>query len=380
MNLSEKTGLIASEATEWVSGNGVDILIALGAGILIALALLALRGFGHKLIRDRGHGINWRIIAGRVLAKTTLFFIVTCAADLVAEHAATPPFLLRTINILFVVAAAFQAAIWGRELILGLVEHRVGPEDEKTTLGSAVGIIRLLVTVALFAIAIILILSNVGVDVTGLVAGLGIGGIAIGLAAQGIFKDLFAALSIIFDKPFRRGDGVKVDQVTGTVEQIGLKSTRIRSLSGEQVVVSNANLLEKELHNYANLEHRRIALPFGIVYQTQPELCARVPEIVGGVVAAHARTTLVRCGLTGFGASSLDYELQFDVHSADYEEVFATRHAICVALLAAFDAAGVAFAYPTQTSFTAAPDGSFVLPYPPAGARTEEKHTSRDGI
>src|SRR3546814_7967353 len=123
------------------------------------------------------------------------------------------------------------------------MQHRVGTEDESSTRGSAIGIIRLLVTIALFAIAIILILDNLGVNVTGLIAGLGIGGIAIGLAAQGIFSDLFAALSIIFDRPFRRGDEITFDQTNGTVEPIGLKTTRIRPLGGEEVVKSNANLL-----------------------------------------------------------------------------------------------------------------------------------------
>jgi small-conductance mechanosensitive channel len=262
-----------------------------------------------------------------------------------------------------VIAAALQAAIWARELILGFIEHRVGHGEDHSTLGSAVGIIRLLVTVALFAIAIILILDNLGVNVTGLVAGLGIGGIAIGLAAQGIFSDLFAALSIIFDKPFRKGDGIKVDQLQGTVEQIGLKTTRIRSLSGEQIVVSNAKLLDLQLHNFTNLEHRRFMLMLGLVYQTTPEVCASVPEMMRGIVEGHEKTTLVRCGMTTFGPSSLDFELQFDVHSNDYEYCFAVRSAICLEILRAFNEAGIQFAYPTQTTFTAAPDGTLVMPY-----------------
>jgi small-conductance mechanosensitive channel len=364
-NLSEKSVRIASEASAWLTGNSVDILIAAAAGAVIALLLLGIRGFGHRLIHDRsGAGIKWRTLVGRVLARTTIFFIVMCSAQLVAEHAATPAALLRPINVLFVVAAAFQAAIWARELILGLVQHKVGEEDSHSTLGSAIGIIRLLVTVALFAIAIILILDNIGVNVTGLVAGLGIGGIAIGLAAQGIFSDLFAALSIIFDKPFRKGDGIKVDQLQGTVEEIGLKTTRIRSLSGEEIIISNAKLLDLQLHNFSNLEHRRFTLMLGVVYQTPPEVCARIPEIVKAIVEAHPPASLVRCGMAGFGASSLDFELQFDVHTSDYELAFATRAAICLEILATFSRERIEFAYPTQTTFTAAPDGTLVMPYP----------------
>jgi small-conductance mechanosensitive channel len=363
-NLSEKSARLAGEASAWLSGNIVDILIAAGIAGLIALLLVGVRSFGHRLIAGRSDGIDWRTIMGRVLSRTTLFFIVMCSVALVAEHAETPPTLMRVINVLFVIAASIQAAIWARELILGLIQHKVGEDETHSTLGSAIGIIRLLVTVALFAIALILILSNLGVNVTGLVAGLGIGGIAIGLAAQGIFSDLFAALAIIFDKPFRRGDGIRVDQLNGTVEHIGLKTTRIRSLEGEEVVISNTNLLNKQIHNFSNLGRRRFVLRFGLVYQTSPEQLARVPDIVRTAIEAHEHASVVRCGMTAFGASSLDFEVQFDVASSNYEFAFATRSAVCMEILSAFASDGISFAYPTQTSFTAAPDGTFIMPYP----------------
>jgi small-conductance mechanosensitive channel len=363
-NLTGKSVRLASEASTWVSGNIVDILIAAAFAVAIALVLIGLRAFGHRLVSSGTDGIDWRTVIGRVLSKTTMFFIVMCALELVAEHAATPPSVLRAINILFVIAAAFQAAIWGRELILGLVQHKVGDEDAHSTLGSAIGIIRLLVTVALFAIALIVILDNLGVNVTGLVAGLGIGGIAIGLAAQGIFSDLFAALSIIFDRPFRRGDGIRFDQLSGSVEQIGLKTTRIRSLDGEEVVISNTNLLSKQIHNFERLEHRRFVLRFGVVYQTEADVLEAIPGIAREIVTSHEHTSFVRCGMTAFGASSLDFELQFDVHTTDYEVAFATRSAVCIELLRRFADQGIEFAYPTTVNFTAAPDGTLVDPFP----------------
>jgi small-conductance mechanosensitive channel len=362
-NLSQKSTALFTEASNWLTGNSVDIVIAAGIGIVIALLLLAVRSLGCKMIGRAKGDPHWPIIFARVLARTNLFFIIMASAELVAEHAATPPSFLRLIHILFVISAAFQAAVWARELVIGYVEHRVGADEAHSTLGSAVGIIRLLVTVALFAIAIVLILDNVGVNVTGLVAGLGIGGIAIGLAAQGIFSDLFAALSIIFDKPFRRGDTIRIDGAQGHVENIGLKTTRIRSITGEQIVVSNAKLLEQRIHNFAELEHRRFAVTFGLVYQTPPDTLTAVPAIVREAVEAQDKTSFIRCGLTGFGASSLDFELHFDVHTSDYEIAFATRHAICVEMARRFREAGIAFAYPTQTSFTAAPDGTLVMPY-----------------
>jgi small-conductance mechanosensitive channel len=364
MNLFEKSRSLAAEASGWLAGNIVDILIAAAIGIAIALLLLGVRRFGRRLAGAR-EGISWQTIGGRVLAKTTFFFIVMCAAELVAEHAETPPTLLRVINILFVIAASLQGAIWARELILGMVEHKVGAtEASHSTLGSAIGIIRLLVTVALFAIALILILDNLGVNVTGLVAGLGIGGIAIGLAAQGIFKDLFSALAIIFDRPFRRGDTITFEQTTGTVEQIGLKSTRVRSLSGEEVVISNDKLLSTKIQNWAQLQRRRAAMTLALIYQTPPEMLARLPGEVRAIIEAEAHVTFDRAHVATFSASSIDLELVFFVESPDYPLFMDIKQRIMLAILQRFGQLGIAFAYPTQTSFTAAPDGSHVMPYP----------------
>ena len=363
-NLSEKTVELAAQTSDWVSSNALDILIATAIGIGIALLMVAIRSLGCRLVR-RGEDIGgWRSLFARVIAKTSIFFIIMCSAELVAEHADTPPALLGAINFLFVIAAAFQAAIWARELILGFIQHRAGVEDPQGTLGSAFGIIRLLVTVTLFAIAIILILDNLGVNVTGLVAGLGIGGIAIGLAAQGIFSDLFAALSIIFDKPFRRGDTISFDTTTGTVEQIGLKSTRIRSLGGEEVVISNANLLNTRIQNWALLQRRRVAMPISLVYQTPPDVLAALGGELEKIVGAQERASFDRAHVATFAASSIDVELVFFVESAEYAAFMDAKQGIMLGILRRFAELGIEFAYPTQTTFTAAPDGRLVMPYP----------------
>jgi small-conductance mechanosensitive channel len=367
-NLSEKSSALASEAARWISHNAVDVVIAAVIGTLIALALVGVRSLAVRTVRKKAAADNphWPIIFARAVARTNIFFIVMCAAELVAEHAETPPEILRVVNILFVVAAALQAAIWLRELILGYIQHRAGMDDEQSTLSSAIGIIRLLVTVALFAIAIILILDNLGVNVTGLIAGLGIGGIAIGLAAQGIFSDLFAALSIIFDRPFRRGQTITFGNppTTGTVERIGLKSTRIRSLNGEEVVISNAKLLDLQVQNWALLHKRRGVMLFGVSYQTPPETIARIPEELKALAEAQPLTTFDRAHAIGFGPSSIDFEFIFHVDSADIVHFMAARQAIMIGMMQRFRELGVAFAAPRQVSFTAAPDGTLVMPYP----------------
>ena len=218
---------------------------------------------------------------------------------------------------------------------------------------------------ALFAIAIILILDNLGVNVTGLVAGLGIGGIAIGLAAQGIFSDLFAALSIIFDKPFRKGDVISFGSppTTGIVEHIGLKSTRVRSLGGEEVVMANTKLLEQQLQNWTLLRQRRAVMNFGLVYQTPADLLASIPLELKEIVEAQPLASFDRCHAFQFGASSIDFELVFHVDSNDMNDFMAVRQAVMLGMIRRFAEIKAEFAYPTQTTFTAAPDGTFVMPY-----------------
>jgi small-conductance mechanosensitive channel len=373
--LDNQAGQIWADTTGWLSSHSLQIVLGLGAGAIIVALLLGLKWIGLRICRTDPTHLHWRTVVGRVLARTRLWFMVAVAARLVMGYSQAPEMVATTIAAFFTIAATLQVALWVRELVLGVIEHRAGVLDESSGLGSAIGIIRLLVTIAIFAIALIVVLDNLGVNVTGLVAGLGIGGIAIGLAAQGIFADLFSALSILFDKPFRRGDSIRWDTTSGTVEQIGLKSTRVRALTGEEVVISNTNLLGKELHNMARLNRRRILQQFGIVYQTAPDTCARIPAVVREVVDGCETCSFLRCGMTAYGASSLDFAFEFDVNSEDWQKVFDARSQVLIALLKRFNEEGIEFAYPTQTSFTAAPDGTLIMPYPPPSEETDTKAT-----
>jgi small-conductance mechanosensitive channel len=268
-----------------------------------------------------------------------------------------------------------QAAVWVREIILGAIEHRTQSEHYSgEALLSAMGLIRLLVTFVVFAVAIVVVLDNLGVNVTGLVAGLGVGGIAIGLAAQGIFADLFAALAIIFDRPFRRGDSISYDTASGSVEAIGLKSTRIRGIDGEERVISNKNLLNKEILNNTQRNHRRAKFIIGVTYSTPPEVCSQIPAMLKEVVEANDKI-FVRAGFTGFGASSLDFEVQFDSDGPDYANFYNGRTAVGIAILKRFNDEKIEIAFPTQVNMMAAPDGSVVMPYPEIGASREPAAT-----
>ena len=348
---------------DWLVANRANFPIGLAVAAAIVAVMLGLRWVGSRLVLGDPHCSRWRGVIGRVLEKTSIFFMVAAALDIVATYAAVPARLERLIDILFTVAFAFQGAIWARELMLGVISRKAGEDPAETAIGNAVGVIRVLVSVTLFALAIIVILDNLGVNVTALVAGLGIGGIAIGLAAQGIFSDLFAALSILFDKPFKRGDVIQFDQTTGTVERIGLKTTRLRSVNGELVVMANTKLLEREIRNFQGGRTRRCQLPFGLVYRTSPDELEKVTSLAKGAVESRKGCTFVRCAILGFGPSSIDFELLFDSRNTDANKVAGDRTAVALAVLRTFAEHELEFAYPTQTTFTAAPDGTMIMPY-----------------
>ena len=328
----------------WLRHDSLEALIAIGVGVALFLALRALRSMGCRLLERGNEPAAWRSVTARVARKTHSFFLMAFSAEVVAKFAAAPGALLNAINFLFTVAFVLQGAIWLRELILVLVAHRAersGPDQ--STLANAMGVIRILVNIAVWAIALILVLDNLGVNVTALVAGLGIGGIAIGLAAQGIFSDLFAALAIIFDRPFRRGDTIQYGTTVGTVEAIGLKTTRLRALSGEQVVMANTKLLEQEVRNLRLIEERRVLLTLPLAPNTESKKLARVPDLLRSIVEAQANTRFGHAVIVNITGNSVDVELIFHVTTPDGEEMVNIRHAVLVEATRALHEAGIAF-------------------------------------
>lgn len=353
----------STHALDWLSANADALLLGSLVSALLVLTMLGLRWLGHRIARVDPHCLTWKGVIGRVLSKTSLLFMILVAIDIVARYADMPARPERLLRILAIVAVALQAAVWARELALGVIHRSVGDEPGGTTLGNAYSVIRVLVSVALFGIALVVILDNVGVNVTALIAGLGVGGIAIGLAAQGIFSDLFAALAILFDRPFRRGDTIRFDQTIGTVERIGLKTTRLRSPAGEMVVMANTKLLEREIHNLAEAQMRRVVVSFGLGLRTPPDRLPALAGIARSAVAAAGGCRFVRCVLTGLGTSSLDHELVYDDGSLDPDANAAHKADILTALLLGIAHEGLLLATPTQTAFSALPDGRLVPPY-----------------
>lgn len=216
---------------------------------------------------------------------------------------------------------------------------------------TAAEMISLIATIVMWALGILFVLSNLGFEVTSLLAGLGIGGIAVAFALQGVLSDLFASFSIYFDKPFRIGDFIVIGTDSGTVEKIGIKTTRIRTLQGEELVVSNAELTTARVQNFKKMQERRIVTQFGVTYETHQEHVKEIPGIVKRVFEALDGGRLDRVHFTTFGDSALIYEVVYYVESSDYTEFLGIQQAFNFDLMERFAEIGIDFAYPTQTIY-----------------------------
>lgn len=355
-DLRSQAGEFYDATLIWFATHWLQILIAIGAGVALFIVLHFVKGLGKRLCaRDTSH-TGWGTVFGRALSKTNNYFIALAAAQIVvsvAQFAQAPAGVVAVVHFLFTIFVVFQGAVWAREIVIGAIEHRTSAQDyHGEALVNAMGLIRLLVTFILFAVALVLVLGNLGVNVTGLVAGLGVGGIAIGLAAQSIFADLFAAIAIIFDRPFKKGDAITFDKSAGTVESIGMRSTRIRGTAGEARIIGNKKLLDNEIVNNTQREFRRVIFTLGVIQTTPCDTLERLPHLLKDIVEDHG-AKFVRAGFVTFGAQSYDFELQFDTLSAAFQDMFDLRHSIGIAIIKRFNDDGIVLAYPTQVGLTA---------------------------
>lgn len=263
---------------------------------------------------------------------------------------------LRTLARLTLIA---QLASWAGGMIQ-LAWRRYGRSRIETDRAAitTVSAFRVASLVALWTLAVLVAVDNLGFDVTALVAGLGIGGVAIALATQSILGDLFASLSIVIDKPFVVGDFIRVGDDLGAVERIGLKTTRVRSLSGEELIFGNADLLQSRIRNYRRMDERRVLFRIGVVYQTSAATLREIPALVRSIIEAQPSTRFDRAHFAEFGASEYVFEFVYFVLSPDYNLYMDVQQNINHEIVAAFEERAIEFAYPTRTVFLANPSAA----------------------
>lgn len=253
-------------------------------------------------------------------------------------------------NALVVILVFYAVRMFSSFVRLSLETFIKSKEDGEEKLKQLGGIM-LIANALLWGLGLLFIFNNFGYDVTAVVAGLGIGGIAIALAAQNILGDLFNYFVIFFDQPFEIGDFITVDDKKGTVEYIGIKTTRLKSITGEQLVFSNSDLTNSRIHNFKRMQRRRILFALGVIYQTTPQQLEKIPTILKSIIETKEGVTFDRAHFQKFGASSLDYEIVYFVETSEYNQYMDLQQKINMEIFHAFAAEGIEFAYPTQTLF-----------------------------
>lgn len=249
-----------------------------------------------------------------------------------------------------IIALLIQAALWGNQLISFFLTHfvRRRAEDEAAA-QTAYTAFNFILRLVLWTLIVLLVLDNIpGVKITSLITGLGISGVAVALAVQNILGDLFSSLSIVLDKPFVIGDFIVVDNFQGTVEHIGLKSTRVRSLSGEELVFSNSDLLEARIRNFKKMRERRVVFQIGVTYETPVDKLTQIPDMLEQAVIGHMQVRFDRAHFKEFGDFALGFEVVYYMLVPDYNVFMDTQQSINLEIFRRFNQEGIEFAYPTQ--------------------------------
>jgi small-conductance mechanosensitive channel len=326
--------------------------IALGIFLVTFTILPLLKGAisAHRRRRTDLNAVHFTDLAAELVARTSRLFLFGVAVWLAARDLSLPPKAERALTIATVLLFWMQAARWTMSAVRYAIDARrrrsAGPD---TLLKSSMEVILFAAGILIWGIAALLALDNLGVEIKPLLAGLGIGGIALALAVQAVLGDLLASLSIALDKPFGLGDALTVDDVQGTVEHIGVKSTRLRSVNGEQIILSNADILKSRVRNFGRLRERRSLFRLDVHYETPVPALAAVPRVVREIIEATPETRFERCHLLSCGGPALQFEVVYFVTNPEYRTYAEAQQSINLRILERFSALGVSFMGATPT-------------------------------
>lgn len=329
---------------EWALAVAAAVALFLVAKLIQAILVSRLTRLTEKYTTDTGP----MVVAA--IASIRWWFVLIVALFVGSLMLGLPPKTTSIINTAAIVAVLLQAALTGNAvlslLIAGYSQKNLQTDAASVTTVTTLGF---LARLALWSIVALLVLQNLGIDVTALVTGLGIGGIAVALAAQNVLGDLLASLSIMLDKPFVLGDFIIVGEQMGTVEKIGIKTTHLRSLSGEQLIISNADLLKSRIRNFKRMQERRIVFTIGVKYETPTEKVALIPQLLRAAVERESNVRFDRAHFKGFAASALEFETVYFVTSPDFNLSMDLQQSINFWLLNRFAEEGIKFASPQPT-------------------------------
>lgn len=356
MTLLERTWL-GNGTSDWT------LALAIAAGTIVLLYVLRQVAVRRLVAWSSRTETAIDHVFADLVARTHLLFLLVLGFALAAQFLELPARLTHAINNMSVIALLLQAALWGnRAIALWLTRALRRPHGADAAGATTLRVSGFVARVTLWSVLVLMVLDNLGFNITALVASLGIGGVAVALAVQNILGDMFASLSIALDKPFEIGDFIIVDDLLGTVEYIGIKTTRVRALSGEQIVLSNADLLKSRIRNFKRMAERRVPFQFGVLYSTPHELVERIPEMVRAIIQAQPKTRFDRAHFKDYGDSALVFEVVYFVLDSDYNVYMDIQQAVNLALLRRFREQAIEFAYPTRTLHIASSAPTDIVP------------------
>ncbi|MCL8299641.1 mechanosensitive ion channel family protein [Pseudomonas mosselii] len=329
----------------------LNLLVALCVAVLTFVIARAVIGLLMRRVqRWSEHDGAMSQVLAKVLAGTSNSLLLLASLLVGLSMLDLPERWLGRVSSLWFVVAALQIGLWvNRAIELGLIRYFSRHSADGLYQGSALATLSAWgARVLLWSVVLLAMLSNLGVNITAFVASLGVGGIAVALAVQNILGDLFASLSIAVDKPFEVGDFIVIGPLAGTVEHVGLKTTRIRSLGGEQIVMANASMISSTIQNYKRLQERRIVFEFGLSYDTPTEAVKQAPAIVEEAIKAQQQVRFDRAHLRGFGKEALEFECVYIVRDPGYNLYMDIQQAINFHLLERFTRIGAKFAVPVR--------------------------------
>lgn len=332
-------------------------------GLWFTVLPLARATIGRRLAkRTADRPVNFLLLLRALIDATTRVFMFAIAIYLALRWLKIPPRAEKLVDTSILVVTWWQVGHWLSALVQHLIEVRRGREFAGTEGAASLNILRFVAVMIVWIIAVLMLLTNLGVKVGPLIAGLGIGGVAIALALQNLLGDLFASLSIALDKPFRVGDFLAIGEERGTVEQIGIKSTRLRSVTGEQIVMSNGDVLKSRVRNYGLIPERRAELQLRIAYETPRKLIAEVPKMIEAAIRAEDKVRFERAHFARYGDYAFIFEAVYYVQDSELQAFMDAQQSINLRLLDEFSRRGVTLAYPTSRSMAIQP------PAPPEAA------------
>ena len=336
----------------WRDNDLQALAIALGIAVAVLIVLALARFIVRRVLAAVARRTSTVLddIGARVVASTKLWLFVPVALNAGSSALELPERLGTILSALALLGLVMQVGLWATHFISSWLETRMRAREgtDGATL-TALALLGFSARVVVWAVVLLVALDQMGFNITALVAGLGVGGVAVALAVQNILGDLFASLSIVLDKPFVVGDFIVVDELRGTVERVGVKTTRLRSLDGELLVFSNADLLKSRIRNFKRMNDRRIAFAVGVTYETPSEKLAAIPQVLREIVESRELTRFDRAHFKEFGDSALVFEVVYFVLDPDFNTYMDIQQEINFRILEDFQRESVSIAYPTRT-------------------------------